>query len=155
MQVVGLPGPFYHASRLRCTELSSKARDRMRYLRCFEALWGEGLSGTKASEVLDIPRSTLYRWWRRLQGGGPGALEDRSRRPKRRRVPTWSSELAQAVLRLREQCPRWGKDKLVVLLWRRGWEVSVSMVGRILSRLKARLPHRVFCTFCGYQAQHP
>ena len=39
---------------------------------------------------------------------------------------------------LREQYPRWGKDKLMVLLQERGWQVSTSMVGRILSYLKAR-----------------
>jgi putative transposase len=138
MQVVGLPGPFYHVSKLWLAELSSKARERVRYVRCFEALRGEGLCSPRASQVLDIPRSTLYRWRQRLREGGPGALEDRSRRPKRRRVPTWSPELAQAVLGFRERYPRWGKDKLAVLLWREGWLVSVSMVGRILTRLKAR-----------------
>jgi transposase InsO family protein len=41
-----------------------------------------------------------------------------------------------AVKCLREQYPRWGKDKLAVLLGRQGLQVSVSMVGRILSHLK-------------------
>ncbi|MEK7848602.1 MAG: integrase core domain-containing protein, partial [Chloroflexota bacterium] len=65
-------------------------------------------------------------------------LESRSHRPKHLRQPTWSPELAQTVLKLREQYPRWGKDKLVVLLREKGWEVSTSMVGRILKRLKER-----------------
>ena len=43
-----------------------------------------------------------------------------------------------AVLRMRERYPRWGKDKLVVLLRKEGWQVSTSMVGRILSYLKGR-----------------
>jgi len=34
--------------------------------------------------------------------------------------------------------PRWGKDKLAVLLWGAGRTVAVSMVGRILTRLKRR-----------------
>ena len=42
------------------------------------------------------------------------------------------------MLRLRLQYPRWGKDKLAVLLLREGVRVSISMVGRILTRLKAR-----------------
>jgi len=42
------------------------------------------------------------------------------------------------VRRLREQYPRWGKDKLAVLLRREGWRVSVSMVGRILTSLRQR-----------------
>jgi len=65
-------------------------------------------------------------------------LEERSHQPRRLRRPTWSRELELAVLHLREQYPRWGKDKLVVLLRGKGWHVSTSMVGRILSRLKAR-----------------
>jgi putative transposase len=36
---------------------------------------------------------------------------------------------------VRQQYPRWGKDKLVVLLRRAGWTVS-SMLGRILTRLR-------------------
>jgi len=39
---------------------------------------------------------------------------------------------------LRLQFPRWGKDKLVVLLRPQGEAVSTSMVGRILTRLKQR-----------------
>jgi len=44
----------------------------------------------------------------------------------------------EAVLKLREEYPRWGKDKLVVLLHREGFDCSVSMVGRILNKLKER-----------------
>ena len=81
---------------------------------------------------MDIPRPTLYRWQGRLKEQGPQGLEERSRRPKRRRQPTWSPELSQAVLKVREHYPRWGKDKLVVLLRRQGWQVSTSIVGCIL-----------------------
>jgi transposase InsO family protein len=54
------------------------------------------------------------------------------------RKPTWSPELSEATRRLRELYPRWGKDKLVILLRREGRRVSTSMVGRILVRLKQR-----------------
>ena len=80
---------------------------------------------------------THYRWQKHLKEQGPKGLEDKSRRPKRLRRPTWSMELAQEVLHLREKYPRWGKDKLAVLLRREGWPVSTSMVGRILTHLKA------------------
>jgi len=30
----------------------------------------------EASEILGLPRSTLYRWRRRLEGFGPKGLED-------------------------------------------------------------------------------
>ena len=39
---------------------------------------------------------------------------------------------------MREQFPRWGKDKLAPLLRKEGWECSTSMVGRILTRLRER-----------------
>ena len=51
------------------------------------------------------------------------------------RSPTWSVALLQAVQALREERPRWGKDKLAPLLWAQGWTVSVSRVGRILAHL--------------------
>ena len=43
-----------------------------------------------------------------------------------------------AVKLLREQYPRWGKDKLFVLLKDQGWQTSVSTVGRIVTYLKKR-----------------
>ena len=85
-----------------------------------------------------ISRQTFYRWKERYNPRDLRSLEERSHKPKRLRQPTWSRELALAVLHPREQYPRWGKDKLVVLLRERGWQVSTSMVGRILSHLKAR-----------------
>lgn len=85
-----------------------------------------------------ISRQTFYRWKRRYRPRDLTSLESRSHRPRRLRRPTWSPELSQAVLQLREQYPRWGKDKLAVLLRCEGEEVSTSMVGRILKSLKER-----------------
>jgi len=138
MRVVGLPNPFYHLYRHLPPDLSEKAEERIRWLSCWLTLREEGLASTRASLTLSLPRSTLYRWLRRLKEQGPRGLEGESRRPKRRRQPTWSLELAQKVLSLREQYPRWGKDKLVILLRREGFKVSTSMVGRILQWLKER-----------------
>ena len=76
-------------------------------------------------------RSTVYEWLKRK-----GALEDRSRRPRRVRQPSWSNELEARVLELRTAYPRWGKDTLTPILRREGVQVSVSMVGRILAKLK-------------------
>ena len=44
----------------------------------------------------------------------------------------------EAVLKLREQYPRWGKDKLVILVREQGFATSTSTVGRILRRLEDR-----------------
>jgi transposase InsO family protein len=83
-----------------------------------------------------ISRQTFYRWKRRFDHHRLASLEGRSHRPHRLRQPTWSPELAERVLALRKQYPRWGKDKLAVLLRREKRWVSTSMVGRILMRLK-------------------
>ena len=133
-----LPELFYHAARRAPADLSSKAQERLRWLRIWQDLRDEGYSSARASELLGRSRASLYRWQRRLSDHKLSALEDRSRRPKRRRGPTWTPELAEAVLRLREQYPCWGKDKLVVLLRRQGYQVSASMVWRIIKRLMAR-----------------
>jgi transposase InsO family protein len=79
----------------------------------------------------------MYRWLGRFDRNRLESLEDRSSRPARRRRPTWTLAELTAVRRQREQFPRWGKDKLVVLLRREGIRLSVSMVGRILARLRA------------------
>ena len=85
-----------------------------------------------------ISRQTFYRWWRRYDPHDLSSLEERSHRPHQLRQPTWSAVQAQAVLALRREYPRWGKDKLVVLLGRKGFRLSTSMVGRILGHLKRR-----------------
>jgi len=138
MRVVGLPRAFYHITRHLPLVLTPQAEERLRWLSCWQALRKQGLSSTEASHVLNLPRSTLYRWQKRLNKGGPMGLEEGSRSPHHRRKPSWSPELAQAVLSLREQYPRWGKDKLVVLLRRQGFQASASTVGRILKKLKQR-----------------
>jgi len=85
-----------------------------------------------------ISRQTFYRWQRRYQPLDLTSLEERSHCPHHRRQPTWSFLLERKVLQLRLQFPRWGKDKLAVLLRQHGETVSTSMVGRILTRLKRR-----------------
>ena len=67
-----------------------------------------------------------------------GSLEECSRRPRHLRQPSYSATLVEAVLKLRETYPRWGKDKLTVLLHGEGFDCSVSTVGRILHKLKER-----------------
>ena len=85
-----------------------------------------------------ISRKTLWKWRKRFDPHDLSTLEDESRRPHRVRAPEWLPQLVQAVERLREAYPRWGKDKLVILLRRKGFQVSTSKVGRILRSLKDR-----------------
>jgi putative transposase len=83
-----------------------------------------------------ISRQTFYRWRKRYEPMDLTSLEERSHGPHHPRQPSWSFSFERKVLTLRLQFPRWGKDKLAVLLRQQGETVSTSMVGRILARLK-------------------
>jgi len=84
----------------------------------------------------DISPQTFYRWKKRYDPKRLQSLEGRSRRSHKLRQPTASADLVKAVLEAREARPRWGKDKLAPLLREAGWQVSTSMVGRILRGLR-------------------
>ena len=131
-----ISGTVRGVSRLaRTPELTKQARQRLKWLDYYRK---EGGNARLTCRHFDISPQAFYRWKRRYAPHNLRSLENHSHRPRHLRQPTWSPELAQAVLKLREQHPRWGKDKLVVLLLRQGIKVSTSMVGRILASLKRR-----------------
>ena len=132
MRVFGLIRQFQHLSRYQDVELSAKEQYRLRAL----ALWQQTGQVDLACQTFSLSRACLYRWRQRLDPGDLTSIQDRSRRPRRLRKPQWPIELMQGVKRLREVYPRWGKDKLVVLLRREGFKTSTSTTGRILTYLK-------------------
>ena len=125
------------ASRLAKLQVepSKKARQRLKW---FDYYNSHNHHARLTCRHFDVSTQTFYRWKRRCDPGHIESLEDHSHRPKRLRQPTYSAELVEAVLNLREKYPRWGKDKLAVLLHREGFDCSASMVGRILHKLKER-----------------
>lgn len=135
MQLVhAVPGKVLRTTeRLRFTDLSRQARVRRDWLE-WHARHGENVS--LSCRHFGISRSTFYRWQERYDPSNPKTLEDRSSVPKRRRKPSWGQAELEAVRRVREQYPSWGKDKLAPLLNREGILLSVSMIGRILIHLK-------------------
>jgi transposase InsO family protein len=112
------------------------SRDAKRRLRWMDFYFSHGQNARLTCRYFGISPQTFYRWRRRYDPNRLESLEDRSRRPRRLRRPTAAPELVEAVLELREANPRWGKDKLAPLLREAGWEVSNSMVGRIMRRLR-------------------
>jgi putative transposase len=115
--------------------LSRAAQTRLQWM-LFYSL--NGRNAARTCRHFGISRQTFYRWKRRFDRHELSTLEEHSHRPRAVRRPTWTAELAERVLFLRMQFPRWGKDKLVVLLRRDKLTVSASMVGRILTDLKRR-----------------
>jgi transposase InsO family protein len=114
-------------------------------VRCDAAMWGDerrelvdrwlqarrdGLTAKAAAEAVGKKLATLYRWQKRC--------EPKSTRPHKVRKPKDDAKLAIAVERLRKKHPMWGKDRLAPMLWKQGFDCSVSKVGRILKKLVAR-----------------
>jgi putative transposase len=113
-------------------ELSREARVRLAWMDFYH----RSRNVAHTCRHFGISRQTFYRWQRRFDAYDLTTLEARSHRPHRQRQPTWTFPLAEKFLTLRLQFPRWGKDKLAVLLRRQQLPVSTSMVGRILTQLK-------------------
>lgn len=128
------PGPA-PVARTAAPHLSREARARLAMLDWHRS-HGENVART--ARHFGYSRPTVYRWLARYDRYRLESLEGRSSRPRRRRRPTWTPEIVEAVRRLRTRYPRWGKDKLAVLLRREGRRISVSMVGRILAALRRR-----------------
>lgn len=115
--------------------LSREARHRLKWMDYYLA---HGRNARLTCRHFGISSATFYRWWRRFDPRRLESLEDdrHTRRPRRVRQPQTAPALVAAIRALREQYPRWGKLKLVVLLQRDGWAVSTSTVGRTLTRLR-------------------
>ena len=123
------------ASEARARPLAREVRRRLAAVHWYEE---HGRNASLTARHFGISRSSLHVWLKRYREAGLRGLEDRSRRPRRVRQPSWGPEMEARVLKLRDENPRWGKDTLRPILRREGVEVSVSMVGRILSHLKGQ-----------------
>ena len=127
-----LPG----AARIaRVPVLSREAKKRLAWLDWYHR---HGENARLTCRHFGISPSVFYRWERRYDPRNLRTLEDHSHCPRRVRTPMTDPRLVTRIQMLREQYPRWGKDKLVVLLRREGLDTSTSTVGSTLTRLKAR-----------------
>jgi putative transposase len=116
-------------------KLSREARQRLKWFDYYNSHYH---NARLTCRHFGISPQTFYRWKDRYDPKHTESLEDLSHRPWHLRQPAYSVELIKAVLRLREEYPRWGKDKLVILLRRGEFTCSASTVGRILKKLKER-----------------
>jgi transposase InsO family protein len=128
-----VPGSIIIGKRI--ADISSEANKRLTW---FDYYYSHGGNARLTCRHFGISPQTFYRWLKRYNPDNLKSLESRPRRPKHVRLPTYSMAQVNAVLRLREAYPRWGKDKLAVLLKGENIHLSASMVGRILKYLKAR-----------------
>jgi putative transposase len=133
----GIAKGTYQLSRLEI-ELSKNAKRRLGW---FDYYRQHSSNARLTCRHFGISPQTFYRWLKRYDPYHPKTLESHSCRPKRVRQPAYSIAQMEAVQKIREQYPRWGKDKLKVVLSRQGIHLSASTVGRILHNLK--IHHRL------------
>ena len=98
-----------------------------------------GLEATK--EAFGIQRSTLFLWKQKQKNGD---LTPKSRRPKIVRVPTTSAETIEEICNLRRALPFLGKEKIKVILEKKGIMVSASTVGRTIKKKKLPRAPKLF-----------
>lgn len=115
--------------------------------------------GTETTQdAFGVSRATLYRWQKELDEhhGNVSALDPESTAPKRRRCRDIPLALEHALVRWRIERPRIGGKKLVPLLKKQGFVVSVSYVNRCISDLKksGRLPKQTKLSFYARSGTH-
>lgn len=129
-----IPGSDFMVSLLRQGTISRDAKKRLKWLDHYRRYGNARLT----YRYFGISPQTFYRWKNRFYRYDLTTLEEMSRRPHKVRTPQTPPEVVERILKLREQYPRWGKDKLTVLLRREAIEASASTVGRVINRLKAK-----------------
>lgn len=129
-----IPGSDFIISLLRQGTISREAKKRLKWFDHYNKHGNARLT----CRYFGISPQTFYRWKSRFDPYDLTTLEELSRRPHQVRKPKTPVEVVEKIHKLREQYPRWGRDKLVVLLRREGIEISASTLGRVIKRLKER-----------------
>lgn len=129
-----IPRADYITSLVRQGTISKEAKKRLMWMDHHRKHGNARLT----CRYFGISPQTFYRWKSRYDPYDLTTLEERSRKPRRVRQPETTGDIQERIRELRERYPRWGRDKLAVLLRREGIEISPTTVGRIINRLKRR-----------------
>ena len=134
MNIESMRTRSYRSFEVDDAELSEQARGRLLAIRRFEALRAAGCAEQAALEEIGVSRRTVFRWKAALAARGQRGLEPESTRPRRVRQRSYKPGDVKAVMDLRRKHPFMGKAPIQRMLERKGRRLSVSTVGRILSR---------------------
>jgi putative transposase len=129
-----VPGSEFIRSLVRQGTISRDAAKRLQWFDYYERCG----NARRTCRYFGISAQTFYRWKSRFDPSDLTSLEEESRRPHTVRQPQTPLRVIERILALREEHPRWSRDKLAVLLEREGIKVSGSTVGRVMARLRAR-----------------
>ncbi len=137
MQFRRMPRSLTPAARRVPPTLSPAAKTRPQAL----TVWQQTGDWRLAAQVFGLSRATLFRWRRRYVAPDLSRLESRSRRPHRLRRSVIPAVVVRRIRALRQQYPRWGREKLRILLRREGIRLAANTIDRGLARL--RTPRRL------------
>ena len=101
-------------------------------------------------KILNVPRSTFYRWNNLYNNFGLSGLENASKAPINCPRVKYDKEIEKLVLKIRRENPIWGKKKIYIIL-KRDYQIntSISTVGRIISKLIKEGKVRPFYFYLG------
>lgn len=122
----------------RITVLSREAKRRLSWIDYYQS---HNKNARLTCRHFGISPDTFYRWLRRYNPRRLSTLEDdkSNRTPRFLRQPQTDPLVVNQIKKLRERYPRWGKKKLWKLITSRTHcQVSISTVGRTLTRLRAK-----------------
>ncbi len=125
-----------YISRILRGDITKKAHQRLAWMDFYEKTGNARLT----CRHFGISPDTFCRWKARYKPKNLKSLEadPKTKRPHTVRTPVTPSHVVSLIQSLREQYPRWGKEKIARLIWKKGYQISVSSVGRTIGRLKER-----------------
>ena len=140
MQIKGLHKNIYKLCRYSGTQ---ESLDKIRVLfekevGHWEMLKAQGVEDRVCQKVIGISRATYYRYRKTLTNLQKGIFPP-SKKPINLNKPRWGKPEIDLVLKIRQENPTYGKDKIAVIL-KRDFKMglSASTVGRILKHLMNR-----------------
>lgn len=127
-----LPGA---ASIARSAVLEEHLTERAKYkLKVIDWHRKNGENISRTARHFGYTRKVIRRWIKQYNQKGLLGLNEKSKRPKKTRVPAITPDVVVKIVKLRKQYPAWGKEKIAALLNKEGITISASTVGRVLKR---------------------
>lgn len=126
---------------LRADGISSAVTEQVMQWKKLLATVRETGSVAIASETLGVPRATFYRVWRQHRSGGDAALVEAARRSVER-SPSFRNQVDALVLRVSDQFPAWGRQRISKHLAEAGYDVSPRQVWCVWKRYDRLCPDR-------------
>ena len=123
-----IPGSEFIRSQARQGTISKSAAIRLTWIDFYRSCQNVRLT----CRHFAISPDTFYRWFNRFDPYDLTTLEEASKRPHHVHQAQTPQAVVEKIQALRERYPRWGREKLAVVLRREDIRISGSTVGRVI-----------------------